>query len=190
MIELDTAKNPSKVKEYLKVLYESTKIVLADKLGKLFTFRREISTGIRQEVEKINYFGTENPNHNLRHIKDVVTLVNVFSKEMRLSTYYQIILEVAAWCHDLGHTGMKDKNYMPLVRNYKEEQKANGRVITTRIAVQELKEKQEIDVTEFQPYEVSNISSAIKIFVESNGGQVRVESEVGKGSTFYIVFQA
>ena len=59
MIEQDTAKNPSKVKEYLKGLYESAKIVLADKLGKLFTFRREISTGIRQEVEKINYFGTE-----------------------------------------------------------------------------------------------------------------------------------
>lgn len=178
MNEIDNHRNPNKVKEIYRKTVEATQIFFAESFGALKVLRTKISREIREEVERNNYFKVENPNHNLRHIKDVVTLVNVFTKEMGLSTFNQIVMEITAWCHDLGHTGRKDTNYQSKVNAYRKEVQENeGRIINVRQAVEELKEKRNIDVLVFQPYESFNISSAQLIFVTKIAKRVRSVSE-------------
>jgi hypothetical protein len=111
-----------------------------------------------------------NPNHNERHVRDVVTLVKAFSMEEKLSLYDSIKLEITAFCHDLGHTGRKDVNYEFTVRKYISTQAELGRKLTLVEGIQELKNHPDPsirkDVLAFQGNETKNISTAVTIFVK------------------------
>jgi len=156
------------IPDTLRFFVEVTSNYFKEKINFLWNLYPRLRLDLSAALNSGKYFDqvNRNPNHNERHVRDVVTLVKAFAMEEKLSLYDSIKLEITAYCHDLGHTGRKDVNYEFTVRKYIASQAELGRTISLVEAIGELKKYQKMDVLAFQDNETKNITTAVTIFVK------------------------